>query len=89
MPSYCPGIQNLMHTTLWKVPTIDILCPCYMFCSKKQLVLENVFINIIFFGNFLVRKLHPLVHPIHGLTICNILHFSYDMAHDVCLMIVV
>jgi hypothetical protein len=33
--------------------------------------------------------LHPLAHPIDGLTKRNILHFAHDMAHSVHLTIVV
>jgi hypothetical protein len=33
--------------------------------------------------------LHPLAHPIDGLTIRNILHFARDMAHSVPLTVVV
>jgi hypothetical protein len=33
--------------------------------------------------------LHPLAHPIHGLTKHNILHFTRDMAHYVHLTVTV
>lgn len=33
--------------------------------------------------------LHPLVHLICGLTKCNILHFSRDMAHSICLIVAI
>jgi hypothetical protein len=38
---------------------------------------------------FCFHRLHPLTHPIHGLTKHNILHFTHDMAHFVHLMVVV
>ncbi len=30
MPSYCSGVQNVLQTTLWEVPTIDTHAICFV-----------------------------------------------------------
>jgi hypothetical protein len=38
---------------------------------------------------FCFQGLHPLAHPIHGLTKRNIFHFACDMVRYVCLTVAI